>query len=271
MQKILSSVCAALLLPVAGLLTAQMIEVSDSFDYGSGVDGRETVSFGSTIDDRDVLVGTGTWSSSGASADPTFGGASGPGNGLLDISSTGTNSRVDLAFDFTPGIVTATVEFSFTGLGTSGARGIFFGFDSANRDNNLMTNADTDTGWVRIRPNQVVSRRQVDGTSNNDINSDILFTPDGSGVMSGTATMEYNIFEDTLIATVTGGSEVYSRTWDMFGETPDFGAIAINTVHGEDVHIHNFEATAVPEPGAYAFLVGLLASAWMLWRRRCHR
>ncbi|MGZ0654390.1 hypothetical protein ACWPKS_02180 [Coraliomargarita sp. W4R72] len=251
----------------AAPLRAQ-VEISDSFDYGSGISGRETITTGTGINGNDVLVGNETWSTSGAGITPSFNGAPGAGNGALDISSSGTISRADLDVDFSPGSITATIDFSFTGFGDSGSKGLFFGFDSASRDDNLMTNASTDTAWLRIRPDQIVFRRQVDGTQGNDINSAITFTPDSSGVMSGTAILEYNIATNITTATVTGGSSVYSYTWDLLGKTPDFGAVAINTIRGEDVLIHNFEVNSIPESSNFALAISLFAAGFLLSSRR---
>ncbi|MBC2593890.1 hypothetical protein H5P28_06410 [Ruficoccus amylovorans] len=252
--------------------------IYDDFSFGPDIPGRVAVTEGTTINDRFVLEGTGTWKTTGGTNNthPRFGGTAGTGNGYLDMSNLGSTDTANVNFDFSSGNVSATFNFTMdtNGVGGSNSRGIFFGFSATNPDDSLMTNQKTDTVWVRIRPDGVVLRSQIEGVQTNRIDSAITFSgPDD--IASGTVTLTYNLATSTVTATVLGGSYVFeeSITFTTSSEyTPDLGKVGMNVITMNNVHIQDISASVIPEPQTLALSFGLFAlTVAMLIRTRYQR
>ncbi|MGZ0654386.1 PEP-CTERM sorting domain-containing protein [Coraliomargarita sp. W4R72] len=236
--------------------------VDESFDYGAGVRGRSNVSFGTPLNVANVQSGTGIWRTTGDSA--TFAGQPGPGNGSLDMT-TATNTTASTALDFSTGVLTSTVEFTMTTQGSNGSAGFYFGFQSSSPDNNLLTNQDSDTIWVKVSERRIGFRARINGTTRNLI-GDINWISGDSGSIS----IAYDLPNNTVTATVTSeGHEIYKGTNTFTVPSsykPDLGAVALNAVTMDTLEIQGVHVD-IPEPTTMASLFGTLALTLAISRR----
>jgi hypothetical protein len=128
---------------LAGTVSAATLE--ESFDWGAGVAGRETVTNGQNVGGTAVQTGGVSWvRGTGATV---FSGTPGDGNGTLTM--TGANAIVYCNYVVT-GKVTATMEYVHQMVSTSGVDGVWFGFAA---NGAVLLNGDKDAKiYVRLHP-----------------------------------------------------------------------------------------------------------------------
>lgn len=135
--------CLTAALMIAGSALALVVE--DSFDWGSGVAGREAVTNGQTIAGQIVQTGGVSWVRSSGTA--VFSGAAGLGNGTMTMTGGNAIVRCDYAV---VGRVAATMQYVHQTVDATGADGVWFGFSS---NGSKLLNSDAyEKVYVRLHP-----------------------------------------------------------------------------------------------------------------------
>jgi hypothetical protein len=156
---------AVAVMMVAGFASAELIE---NFDWGTGVTGRESIVLNNSINNKTTLDGNYTW----AATSSGFKGSAGEGNGRYELGMGGGNSVLRTDFSAQSGVVTASMVGTYDNLG-SGTRGMYFGFQTVDRDADLIQNDTRDRINLRL----------------NGANGNVLFTVVAGGVTNtGTIT-----------------------------------------------------------------------------------
>ncbi|MGZ0654388.1 PEP-CTERM sorting domain-containing protein [Coraliomargarita sp. W4R72] len=271
MKKILTFGIATTALTLSAFAQTSLF---DSFDYGTGVSGRTGISTGDSLNGATVLDSSETWVATGTGTNVvSFDGSAGIGNGQLDMTSDG-NSTAYTAFDFSSGVVNATINFTMTTQGSSGAAGIYLGFQATTPDNGLLTNQTSDTIWVKISESSIGFRSRTNGDTINSVSAAGESTWNWTSGNSGSMNLAYDLSGNSVTATVMQeGTTIFTSTLDITttsGYTPSFGSIALNTITMDTVTVQDINV-AIPEPQTYAMSLGALALALAATRRRQHR
>lgn len=228
----LKKIC--LLLAGASLVYAG--EMLETFDWGTGVPGREMLAAGSAIRGVSLQSESGAWKDTGT-VGSTFGGSAGPGNGILSMQ--GGNNAVGYEHSATGAFTVKTSGTFVAGEQVKGVRGFWLGLQSANPDAKLLCNQKKDHLLVQVDPTgNILFRAVVGGVTN---------TPDGKAARikfkSGdllTLALAVDLSAKTATMTVTGvgeGNEKVSMLSWGADQTPDWSTIMINQTGGGEVSL----------------------------------
>ena len=192
-------------------------KISDNFDWGAGVAGRESVIAGGRISGMKTQIGGKTWRTDGTIK---FSGTSGKDGGYLEM--TGKNAFVQ--FDFAPsGKTTAVATGRFT-PGDGKTLGFFFGFQSKKSDVNLLFPQKTDKLLVRLKETgDIVLQSLVAGELKNGTGKNSAFKAGEQVTMTLVTDMDAKIA--TLTATGKTGTFIKNVAWKG---NPDWGVFAVN-------------------------------------------
>ncbi|MCF7818383.1 MAG: hypothetical protein K9M54_10930, partial [Kiritimatiellales bacterium] len=135
--------CLTVALMIAGSAVALVVE--DSFDWGTGVAGRETVTNGQAVAGQAAQTGGVSWVRSAGTA--VFSGSAGFGNGTMTM--TGGNAIVQCNYAVA-GRVTAAMEYIHQTVNTAGTDGVWFGFSTNGAK--LLNNPAYARVYVRMQP-----------------------------------------------------------------------------------------------------------------------
>jgi hypothetical protein len=229
---------------LAGWLTSCCAEsVSDDFDWGAGVTGRESVSSGTSINGIQTQTDGKTWDLVNGTAQ--FSGTAGTGNGSLTL--TGNNAAIRV--DCTPSgtvVVSAQGSISFP---DSGVRGFWIGLQTASPDGNLLNNQAADNLHVQLAPGGTLRMKAVvDGVTDN-VNSSVVFSDGDTVKLVILVDLENKTASLTAENLTQGETGSCSVSWSG---VPDWQAFVVNQT-GDSTLI--LDSVSVSPPAQLSLLV----------------
>ena len=209
--------------------------IYDSFSWGAGVAGRETITTGAIINGFAIENGGGTWDVGNGTV--VFEGVAGIGNGRLSMTGNNAVLKTDYSVTNQSGALRITVTGIFT-PGASGVRGFFAGFQAVSPDNNLLNNQTSDKLFLQMNNSGGLTFRSViGGVTNNATGSDSLTWNSGDEV---TLSFDVDIRNKKAIATITAGNAV-TRELSWTGENPDWNVFAVNQTGSSTLWLKSVE------------------------------
>lgn len=248
---------------MAGSLLADV--VTDNFDWGSGVTGRESITGGATIDGVGTQTGGQTWAATVGSA--VFSGNAGSGNGSL-LLSNGTTGNAEAIFSYAPtGVVVAMAEGQLAASGSGSPRQFGIGFQTASPNVPSIFSQDSD---------RIYGSLYLNGTLNFNIRlAGTTISSTGDGAIS--AISQDDIVRMTLTMDVLGGTSSLSvtnltagtsgtKTLSWTGDTSSLAAFAVGTGGGLQWDAGQVSVSTIPEPASLGLL--MIGASMMLAIRR---
>lgn len=235
-------------LGLAGAANAQSTVFAE--DFGSLADSTEITTSNTTL----TYARVGTQGGSIAAQNPSAFGAgasaviTGPTGGSLNglgVASGldfGTNTEISFATDFRLSASAGTVVF---GLGSGTA---FTG-------NSTFT---TNDGLFWLQANGLDFQRREGGSW---VGVETLALNTNYSLL-----VEANLTSQTMTISLNGTAVASDVALTTPGINPD--GFRIYSVNGSNVQLDNISLTAVPEPGSFALIAGLLGLTWVMLRRR---
>jgi sialate O-acetylesterase len=244
----------------SGSSSGAVLDVTEGFDWGPGVSGRESVVAGQTLNGEAVSgYGSTAWALSGSSAADAradFSGTSGAGNGSVTLTGTNTIIRFACPADWGSEKVTATAVGKYI-PGPDGTRRFAIGFQESSATSSTLLGAGTydcvvgdiaSTGVItfKVRFYDETSVDYLPSTANNFAS----FTP--GDTVTHQLTMDGLNKQATLITTTGSGSVTNTVDFSSSTRDPDLGLFAVNgrtssTVELDSVHV-------IAEPSALVSL-----------------
>lgn len=246
-------------LAVAATAQAQLIE--DSFDWGTGVTGRTTITAGNTINGLAPQTGSGTWTF-GTNPQGVFAGTAGVGNGTLNVGDTANMAG------FLPltaaGQMTLVSEWTYD-PGTTGVRGVWMGFEATSPSHGALNNQTTDNVFMRLANGRVASvGSTVTGFANSG-NSAIDFT-NGDRVRL-TMNIDMGARTGSALFSNLSQSDDATITFSWTQTSVDWTRFALNRTGTTADTVTLDYVSVIPEPGTYGLIGGAFALGVVLLRR----
>ena len=233
---------ALVMIAVQGL-TVYAGSILESFDWGPGVPGRETIAAGTPIRGLRTQFGDAVFQDMKTDGG-IFYNASGPGRGALLMK--GLNNAVGFNYPVS-GITVIKAEGKFY-PGDRKMCGFWIGVQSVSADNQLINNQTTDRIAVQLNPSgAIIFRVVVGGVTNQAVATDGTM-PFASGDLVKME-LTVNTSEKTATVKVTGAGEgnVRIRTvqWKS-DKQPDWGMIMINQTGNGQLLLDSVEVRTEP-------------------------
>jgi len=217
----------------------------ETFDWGPGVPGRESLTTGTPIrgiraQPVDAVFQESTTDRS------VFSGAGGVGRGVL--LAKGMNNAVGFNYPASAITVIKAEGKFYPGDTARGVRGFWVGVQSAKPDNPLLNNQTTDRLSVQLNPSGAIILKAVVGGVTNTAtgaNGSIKFSPGDLVKME----LTINMAEQTASVKVTGVGEgnlkVRTLKW-ISGKAPDWGMVIINKTGNGELLLDSIEVRTEP-------------------------
>ena len=225
------------------------VQMHDSFDWGAGVTGRDSVSAGKSIAGTPVFDGHVPWDVMNGEA--VFSGAAGPGNGTLSSSGDG-NAVFGFACPLPQGVITAAVEGIYT-PGEASVRGFFAGFQIARPDSNLLHNQATDSLYVRSNHEGSVTLISRIGGVRQVSRGTISFSPGDRIRLELTVHRASGTVTAKVSGEGAGNETVCTLSWPV-DSTQEWGSFVVNRTGGgalvlDSVSVSAGSSVEEPSPG----------------------
>jgi hypothetical protein len=226
--------------------TTRAVTIEDSFDWGSGVAGRTTVTNGQNISGLAVQTGGVNWVRSLGAA--VFSGTEGIGTGALTISGSSAIVRCDYAVT---GLVSATMEYVHQTVNTNSVDNVWLGFSSNGA--RLLSNEAYARVYVRMHPK---TGQIFAGVSTLD-GSNVVDNVDNGVSLGGFAegdrlimTLTVDVDNLSAVATVSNVTQGVANSVSVGWTEPGIAltSLAINETSSQIILVDSVRVAPVPPP-----------------------